>query len=201
MRNGYEWALAAVCAAAAVASGIHPATRSVWCTEIFWALLVGVPVAATAGKFRFSRVSYTVFAVWVVLQCIGAHYEFEHVPMGWLTGPLGLARNPFDRIAHTCVGFFAYPAAEMVWRMGKVATRRWGAFSAVCMITALAGVWEVIEMAYAVMVGGHAGAAFLGSQGDVWDAQEDILCDFIGALAGAAAWLWLSGRQALKADR
>ena len=32
------------------------------------------------------------------------------------------------------------------------------------------------------MAGGHAADAFLGTQGDVWDTQWDMLCALVGAL-------------------
>ena len=57
---------------------------------------------------------------------------------------------------------------------------------------AMAGLWELVEWQYAVIDGGDAGAAFLGSQGDEWDAQKDILCDTLGAICSMALFL---GRQ------
>ena len=63
------------------------------------------------------------------------------------------------------------------------------AFFAVMTVVAMAGLWELVEWQYAVIEGGDAGAAFLGSQGDVWDAQKDILCDTLGALCASTLFL------------
>jgi putative membrane protein len=52
----------------------------------------------------------------------------------------------------------------------------------ICFILAVAGVYEIFEWGYAVSADPTAGAAVLGSQGDVWDAQKDILADGLGAI-------------------
>lgn len=187
------WMAAALLAASAL-SGVAPHSRAVWFTESFWAWGLLAVLAATWRKFRFSAAAYACFFVWGILQTIGAHWSFELVPMGWLTGPLGLARNPFDRIAHFVVGWFAFPLAELFWRKRFAGGRPSAAFFAVAATVAMAGLWEIVEWVYAVVVGGDAGAAFLGSQGDVWDAQKDILCDTAGALCAVAAWILGSGR-------
>lgn len=123
-----------------------------------------------------------------MLQTVGAHYSFERVPMDWLMSPLGLTRNPYDRIAHFAVGWFAFPFAELFYRKGWVRSVRCAAFFAVMTTVAMAGVWEIVEWLYAAVDGGETGAAFLGSQGDVWDAQKDILCDTLGAVCAAIVY-------------
>ena len=179
-------------AAVAVAIGLS-AVRShsfaVWMTEIFWVAGLLAVLLSTRRLFRFSLAAYACFFVWMILQAIGAHYTFELVPMGWLKEPLGLVRNPYDRIAHFTVGWFAFPFAELFWRKGWVRTATLAAFFSVMTVVAMAGLWELVEWQYAVMDGGDAGAAFLGSQGDIWDAQKDILCDTLGALCAATLFL------------
>lgn len=187
--GGVALSLAAVVVAASVLSGIRPASAVVWFTEMFWAWGLVAVVAVAWRRMRFSTAAYACLCAWCVLQAIGAHWTFEAVPMGWLMSPLGLARNPFDRIAHFAVGFVAMPLAELYWVKGLAGSRRSAAFFAVASTVAMAGLWEIVEWQYAVIDGGEAGAAFLGSQGDEWDAQKDILCDAIGALCAAAAFL------------
>ena len=180
---------------ASVLSGIAPASRAVWLTEMIWAWGLVAILLVTFRKFRFYGVAYTCFFVWCILQIIGAHWTFEHVPMRWLTEPLGLARNPYDRIAHFVVGWFAFPLAELYWRKGWARSVAASAFFAVMTTVAMAGVWEIVEWLYAVIDGGEAGAAFLGSQGDEWDAQKDILCDTLGAVCSAALFMILNRRE------
>ena len=98
-------------------------------------------------------------------------------------------RNPYDRIAHFAVGWFAFPLAELFFRKNWVKSAGFAAFFAVMSTVAMAGIWELVEWWYAVLDGGEAGAAFLGSQGDVWDAQKDILCDTLGAICSTALYL------------
>ena len=184
-----EIAMLAGVGVASVLSGIAPASRAVWLTEIFWVWGLVVILLVTFRKFRFSGVAYACFFVWCILQIIGAHWTFEHVPMQWLTEPLGLARNPYDRIAHFMVGWFAFPLAELYWRKGWARSVAASAFFAVMTTVAMAGVWEIVEWLYAVIDGGEAGAAFLGSQGDEWDAQKDILCDTLGAICSTILFM------------
>ena len=184
-----EVAMLAGVGVASVLSGIAPASRAVWLTEMFWAWGLVAILLVTFRKFRFSGVAYACFFVWCILQIIGAHWTFEHVPMQWLTEPLGLARNPYDRIAHFMVGWFAFPLAELYWRKGWARSVAASAFFAVMTTVAMAGVWEIVEWLYAAIDGGEAGAAFLGSQGDEWDAQKDILCDTFGAVCSVSLFL------------
>ena len=190
-----EVAMLAGVGVASVLSGIAPASRAVWLTEIFWVWGLVAILLVTFRKFRFSGVAYACFFVWCILQIIGAHWTFEHVPMQWLTELLGLARNPYDRIAHFMVGWFAFPLAELYWRKGWARSVAASAFFAVMTTVAMAGVWEIVEWLYAAIDGGEAGAAFLGSQGDEWDAQKDILCDTLGAVCSAALFMVLNRKE------
>ena len=179
-------------AAVAVATGlsaIRPHSFAVWMTEIFWVAGLLAVLLSTRRLFRFSLMAYGCFFVWMILQAIGAHYTFELVPMDWLKEPLGLVRNPYDRIAHFTVGWFAFPFAELFLRKGWVKSAAFAAFFAVMTVVAMAGLWELVEWQYAVIDGGDAGAAFLGSQGDIWDAQKDILCDTLGAVCAVAIFV------------
>ena len=89
--------LVAVVVAVAV-SAIRPHGFAVWMMEIFWVVGLLAVLLSTRRLFRFSLVAYSCFFVWMMLQTIGAHYTFELVPMDWLKEPLGLVRNPYDRI-------------------------------------------------------------------------------------------------------
>ena len=189
--------MAAVLVCVAVMLGIYPADRTVWCVEMVWAVGLWAVLLLTRRKFRFSTPAYLCFFVWTVLQIVGAHYTFEHVPMEWLMKPLGLVRNPYDRIAHFAVGWFAFPLAELFLRKNWVKSAGFAAFFAVMSTVAMAGIWELVEWWYAVVDGGAAGAAFLGSQGDVWDAQKDILCDTLGAICSSGLFLWCDRRDSL----
>ena len=187
-KHWIEYLLVPVLIAVTIWSGVSPYDRTVWYVEMVWPTGLFALLALTRRRFRFSVAAYLCFGFWMLLQVIGAHYSFERVPMDWLMGSLGLERNPYDRIAHFTVGWFAFPFAELYWRKGWAASCRLAAFFAVMTTVAMAGLWEIVEWLYAVIDGGEAGAAFLGSQGDVWDAQKDILCDTLGAICAAVAY-------------
>ena len=184
-----EIVMLAVVVVAAAVSAIRPHSFAVWMTEMFWVAGLLAVLLSTRRIFRFSLAAYSCFFVWMMLQTVGAHYTFELVPMDWLKEPLGLVRNPYDRIEHFTVGWFAFPFAELFLRKGWVRSASLAAFFAVMTVVAMAGLWELVEWQYAVIEGGEAGAAFLGSQGDIWDAQKDILCDTLGALCASTLFL------------
>lgn len=162
--------------------GINPYNREVWLAENIpmW-LIVGAIV--WASRFHtFSGLSFAAMAVLIVLHTIGGHFTFERVPFGWVTETMGFERNHYDRIAHFSVGFYAYPIMEFLLARQLITHRvvlgLFGLFS----IISVAGAYEVIEWLYAVSADPEAGIAVLGSQGDIWDAQKDILADTLGAL-------------------
>ena len=178
----YPHGLALVFAVFFVWLGVAPVSREVWVAEVVPVVLVFAALVATFGLFHFSNVSYTLMAVWLFWHTVGGHYTFANVPFGWVTELFGFERNHFDRIGHFSVGFYAYPLAEWVTR------KRWcgpvlATFLGLFFVMSVAAAYEIIEWAYAAIVGGGAGVEFLGSQGDVWDAQKDMLADTLGAIA------------------
>lgn len=193
--NRIELLMLATFTGCAIISAIHPHNLTVWITEMFWAIGLLALLLATRRHFRFSAAAYMCFFLWMTLQTIGAHWTFELVPMEWLKEPLGLVRNPYDRIAHFTVGWFAFPLAELFCRRRWVRSAGFAAFFAVMTTVAMAGIWELVEWQYAVIDGGEAGAAFLGSQGDEWDAQKDIFCDTLGALCSVTAFMFSNRKE------
>jgi len=168
-------AVFAVCA-------ISPYDRAVWWAENIPVLIVVGLLAAIWRAYRFSNTSYILMSVFVILHTIGGHYTFERVPFDAVTNFFGFERNHYDRLAHFSVGFYAYAIAEFLMRKRLVHTRWIVALFPVFAITTVAGVYEIFEWQYALNSDPAAGIAVLGSQGDVWDAQKDILADTLGAL-------------------
>ena len=162
---------------------LQPYDRAVWFAENLPIVLIAAALVLTRRWFAFSNTAYLMMAFLIFLHTIGGHYTFERVPFDWVTDLFGFSRNHYDRIAHFTVGFYAYPLAELLLRKRLVASRFVLFFFPVCFILAVAGVYEIFEWLYAVSADPGAGAAVLGSQGDVWDAQKDMLADGLGALA------------------
>ena len=170
-------------------AGLAPYSREVWVAENIPIVIIVLALAATYRLFAFSNTSYLMMSVLVFLHTTGGHYTFERVPFGFVTDLLGFTRNHFDRIAHFSVGFYAYPIAEFIWRKGYSRSRGLLAFTGITAIFTVAAVYEIIEWWYAASADPAAGIAFLGSQGDVWDAQKDMLSDGLGAVCAAAFFL------------
>lgn len=164
--------------------GLHPYARDVWYVEN--GPILGIVVLLVIGWFRglkFSNTAYACMSVLLYMHTIGGHYTFERVPFDWFNNFFGFERNMYDRVAHFTVGFYAFPFAEYLLTR-KLVNRKWIAYALpLCFIMALAALYEMFEWWYAATYGGGAGVAFLGSQGDIWDAQKDMLMDTLGAVA------------------
>lgn len=160
---------------------MKPVSREVWWAENIPVLAVFVLLAVTFRRFRFSNLAYGMMAVWLFLHTIGGHYTFANVPFAAVSHLFGFTRNHFDRVAHFSVGFYAFPIAEFLWRK-RLAHPGVIFLFGLTAIMAVACGYEIIEWWYAVGQGGEAGVEFLGSQGDPWDAQKDMLADTLGAL-------------------
>ena len=133
-------------------------------------------------------------SVLIFMHTWGGHYTFALVPFDWFNDLFGFERNMYDRVAHMTVGFYAYPIIESLIKY-KVVNQKWFAyFSAVCIIVAIAAVYELFEWRYATGGDPEAGLAVLGSQGDIWDAQKDMLMDSIGGLIGGVLY-FIFGRD------
>jgi putative membrane protein len=170
---------------------IEPYNREVWFAEVLPVMIVVILLVATYHKFRFSNFAYFFMWLFICVHTIGAHYTFELVPFEWgnqFLSQLGLTelfpegRNNFDRISHFLVGVFAYPIVELSLRLAWVNKKAIAFFFALFALGFWAALYEIIEMAYAILSNPEAGSAFLGSQGDPWDAQRDMLMDILGAL-------------------
>ncbi len=166
-----------------ISLAINPYSREVWFAENLPIFVIALALFISYIRgWRFSNLSYALMFVLLYLHTIGGHFTFERVPFEWFSNLFGFERNMYDRVAHFSVGFYAYPLAEYLAARGLV-TRSWLLyFVPLCFIISVAASYEIIEWWYAASAGTDAGAAFLGSQGDIWDAQKDMLMDTLGAV-------------------
>jgi putative membrane protein len=179
-----------------IIAGINPYSRAVWYVENGpIVLLVAFITFLYWRGVRFSNTAYALMFVLPFLHTIGGHYTFERVPFDWFDNLFGFERNMFDRVAHFTVGFYALPLIEYL-ESRKLVAKRWIAVTySIFAITFVAVFYEWIEWWYAASEGGSAGAAFLGSQGDIWDAQKDMLMDVLGAVFAALLYMASKFRQ------
>ena len=175
-----HWLLALFCVYFTVLA-VNPVSRAVWIAEILPVVLVVGALVTTYPRFRFSNTAYALMAFWIFWHTLGGHYTFANVPFDWFNDLIGSQRNHYDRVGHFSVGFYAYAAAEWMLRRGHCKYVPANLF-ALLLIMGVAASYEIIEWWYAVLEGGDAGIEFLGSQGDIWDAQKDMLADTLGAV-------------------
>jgi putative membrane protein len=166
-----------------LALSINPYDRTTWVVENLTVVaIVAVIIGLYVANIRFSNTAYLLMSVLIFMHTIGGHYTFERVPFEWFSNLFGFERNMYDRVAHATVGFYAYPLIEALLAY-KVVNKKWYAyFSAFMIIPAIAAFYELFEWRYAISGDPTAGANVLGSQGDIWDAQKDILMDTLGGL-------------------
>lgn len=186
--------LLALLAALTIWSGIGPHDVQVWWTEMSSVFLLVGALVCTFRQFRFSNTAYVCMSIWCAMQIVGAHYTFEFVPFSLITDLFGFERNHYDRVAHFAVGLGGIAIAELLWKRRMVNSIPTAAWFSLVFILALAGLWELVEWIYAEIDGGSAGQAFLGSQGDEWDAHKDMLLDTLGG-ALAALIFYLQHRE------
>lgn len=130
-------------------------------------------------------------AILPLMHAIGSHYTFALVPSQRLSDLLGTDRNMYDRIAHASVWLYAFGILELIDMKQLTHSRRLKTTYALFAIMALAGIYELFERWYALMADPEAGLAILGSQGDIWDAQKDILMDTLGAMVAIIVYVLL----------
>jgi putative membrane protein len=179
----YEIILLGLVAIVFVWSGIKPHDRFTWVLEVF-PVMIGVPILIYVfPRFRFTILVYTLIAVHAIILMVGGKYTYAEVPLGfWMRDAFGFARNHYDRIGHLAQGFIpAMIAREILIRRSPVDHTRWLPFLVVCICLALSAFYELIEF-WTALASGQAAEAFLGTQGDPWDTQWDMMLALIGAI-------------------
>lgn len=196
--------LLAAFAAIWTALALAPWYRQDWLLEN---MLVFAALPLLAWGYRtlpFTRGTYACLFVFLVLHAIGAHYTYSEVPWNaWLralTGwdamqSLGLQRNHFDRVVHFSYGLLIVPAvAELLDARGPL-RGLWRQVVPIMFIMSNSELYEIIEWQAAEVFGGDLGQAYLGTQGDIWDAQKDSLMAMVGAALGLWAYRWRSAMR------
>jgi putative membrane protein len=181
---------------ALVASGIAPHERGTWLLEVFPIFLAVPLLVATARRFPLTPLVYRLVFLHALVLMVGGHYTYARVPLGfWLENLLGFTRNHYDRIGHFMQGFVpAIVAREILLRRSPLERGRWLFFLVTCVCLSISAMYEFIEW-WTAVIGGQAADAFLGTQGDVWDTQWDMLLALIGALSAQLSLARMHDRQ------
>jgi putative membrane protein len=172
-----------------LALAISPRHRKDWFLENLLTLVFVPALVATYRKFRFSDRAYVQGLVFLTLHTIGSHYTYSEVPLGeWLREATGGSRNHYDRIVHFAFGVLAFrPLLELTFRSPTRMGRAGKYFLVAAQIGFVSVLYEMAEWLTVLVVDKDAGAAFLGAQGDEWDAQKDMALACGGAFLAALA--------------
>lgn len=185
-----QWLIAGY-AALWIGLALSPLDRSDWLLENLLALLLALVLVVTYRWFQFSDLSYGLIVAFMFMHAIGAHYTYAEVPFGyWLQETFGLARNPFDRLVHAAYGLLlVYPIREFLMRQAGV-RGFWSYYLPVSAVLAQSGFFELVERVVVMVTNPELGQAYLGTQGDEWDAQHDMASALLGAIfTGAVIYL------------
>ncbi|SDD22022.1 putative membrane protein [Mucilaginibacter pineti] len=166
-----------------IASAISPHDYFTWILEVFPGIIGFIVLIFTFKSFRFSYLTY----VFILLHCfvlfVGGHYTYALVPLfDWVKEVFHQARNNYDKLGHFVQGFVpAMIVRELFIRKQIVQKRSWMAFLTVCVCMSISVTYEFLEW-FVSVTSGSSGDSFLGTQGDIWDTQSDMLFATIGAI-------------------
>lgn len=179
-----------------IASGWHPYDRPTWWMEVAPALIALPVLWGTARGFALTRLALLLIAVHGLVLMLGGAYTYARVPIGFEVQEwLGLSRNPYDRFGHFMQGFVpAIVLRELLIRIGMLPRGALLTVLTLACCLAISALYELIEFG-AAMALGQGADEFLGTQGDPWDTQWDMLMCFLGAGTALACLTRIHDRQ------
>lgn len=173
-----------------VALAVEPHDRADWALENALVVAAALVLVLSYKRLLLSRISYTLIFVFLCLHAVGAHWTYSLVPYDeafrGLTGrsldaAMGWERNHYDRLVHLAYGLLlAYPVRELFLRVASV-KGFWGYLLPVVLTMSTSMIYELVEWGAAMAFGGELGIAYVGAQGDIWDAQKDMAFASLGA--------------------
>ncbi len=176
---------------------INPKDYGVWILETLPALIGTIILALTYKKFKLTNTAYIIIAIHMILLFVGGHYTYAENPLfEWIKETYNLQRNYYDRLGHFFQGFTpVIIGRELLLRKTKLEKGKMLIFILISIALAVSATYELLEWASTFSVPAEQGLAFLGSQGDIWDAQKDILLALMGAISGMALFSKIQDKQ------
>ena len=163
-------------------SAYHSYDSFTWILEVFPAVIGIGLLIVTYRRFRLTNLLYVLIFVHSLILMLGGHYSYAREPLGfWMEGMFGFTRNNYDRIGHFAQGFVpAMLARELFLRHRVIRRGPWMATVIILVCLGISAMYELFEWRTALL-SGSAADAFLGTQGDPWDTQEDMFMAGVGA--------------------
>jgi len=164
-------------------SGINPRNGAHWIGEIAAPVVGMIILTATFKRFRYTIITYYIILISCFMMFVGAHYTFSRVPLfDWISDFLGQDRNNYDKFGHFFQGIIPVLIAREIFLRRKIVIGyKLISFLSFCICMATTSVYELIEYIVCTIAGGNP-ATFLGTQGDLWDSQTDMLAAALGGL-------------------
>ena len=178
-----------------VIMSINPLDLEDWALENILVIIVVIVIWRTYPTLQLSNASYTMIAVFMAFHTLGSHYTYAEVPLGfWISDLLDLGRNHYDRIIHFSFGLL------MFWPLREVAKEivgtknHWDDLIGLLFIISMSAIYEAIEWIVATIIypDSEVAIAFLGTQGDIFDAQKDHTLAITGAIISFVVVKWLA---------
>lgn len=187
-RNILNLTLGLVVLLALIASGIDPYDRATWLLEVAPVLIAAPILICTYRRHPLTQLLYVLIAAHALVLILGGAYTYARVPPGfWVQEMFELSRNPYDKLGHFMQGLVpALVAREILLRGRYIVRGRMLDLLAVCVALAISAFYELIEW-WVALAAGQGAVEFLGTQGDPWDTQSDMLLALIGALSALLA--------------
>jgi len=194
--------LLSILGAVFVWSAINSADRLTWVLEVAPVVIALPLLFFTYRSFVFTPLVYALILIHALILLVGGHYTYAEVPLfNWVRDTYELSRNYYDRVGHFAQGFVpAMVAREILLRKSPLVAGRWLFFIVSCICLSISAFYEFIEWWVAVYEGGAADA-FLGTQGDVWDTQWDMLIALAGAVTAQVFLVKVHDRQMMNVSR
>ena len=185
-----------------VLSGLRPYERGTWLMEVAPILIAGPVLVATYRRFPLTTLLYALLFCHALILMVGGIFTYARVPLGfWVQDLFHLGRNPYDKLGHFAQGLVpALLAREIVLRTGAVSGKRMAGLVGICVAMTVSACYELVEWGAALALGQGADA-FLGTQGDPWDTQSDMLYALIGAVVSMLALARLHDRAMARLEK
>ena len=177
-----------------------PAGRFSWLLEVGPGLVGIVVLIALYRRFPMSHMVYWCVFFHMLILIYGGYYTYAKTPLGnWAMEVFGFSRNHYDRVGHIALGVFpVFIIREILLQVTPLQRGGWFYFIVFSIVLAIAAFWELLEWWITLIVASDVGTAFLGSQGDIWDAQWDMFLALVGAMLAVPLFYRLHDRSMMR---
>lgn len=172
-----------------------------WLIENTLTVISLIFLISTYKKYQFNTFSYLLLCVFLCLHVYGSKYTYAENPFGfWTQDIFNSPRNQYDRLVHFSFGFLLYYPMKECFSKWLLYPKRIAVILPITVVISVSAIYEIIEWLVADVFFVEQGISYLGTQGDIWDAQKDMAIASVGVCL-AALLIYLAGRHTNKTKR